>query len=172
MNLIIKDLKDIEDKFVSYLEYLENNYNGKNYKWLDNLKNEYQNYLHWTICLENDNIVAFSCIQDHFFKPYTARILTRTWFNPGNRYNDGALWRETPVAPMAKNQLEYLKVRGYEKAFFTLESHRDYRVLDFLCKKINKRTGISNFIPQKEKIQTHKWQDKKDYQWYAVHEFY
>ena len=170
MNLSIQPLNGNEDIFLDYLNILESKYDGKHLDWVPYLKRDYLKYIYWTLCFDDEkNLVAFSCIQDHFFEPGTARILTRTWFDSNNRFNHGALWKHTPVAPMAKNQIEWLQDQNYKKAIFTLEPHRDYSVIKFLSHKINTRTGVTNFVPQTTKIKTHPWQEEKDYQWYAEH---
>lgn len=170
MNLNIKPLDGNEQILLDYLDWLETDYQGKHLDWVPYLKRDYLKYIYWTLCFdEADKLVAFSCIQDHFFEPGTVRILTRTWFDPNSRYNHGALWKHTPVAPMAKAQIEWLQGKDFERAIFTLEPHRDHSVIKFLSKKINTRTGITNFIPKDEKIKTHAWQEQKDYQWYAEH---
>lgn len=169
MNLKILPIDGYEEKFLKYLDEIEEQSIGKNLDWIPSLRERYSWYLYWTICLnENDDIVAFSCIQDHFFEPGVVRILTRTWFNPDDRYKDGVLWRHTPVAPMAKKQIEWLQGRGYKKAIFTLEPHRGFNVLKFLSKKINARAG-TNFIPRQDKIKTYPQATENEYQWYAEH---
>tara|TARA_B100000941_G_C28263302_1_gene427677 strand:+ start:33 stop:551 length:519 start_codon:yes stop_codon:yes gene_type:complete len=170
MNLNIKPLEGNEQILLSYLDDLEQNYKGKSLDWIPYLRRDWEKYIFWTLCFdEKDSLVAFSCIQDHFFEPGVVRILTRTWFDPNSRFAHGALWRHTPVAPMARAQIEWLQDNNYKKAIFTLESFRDFRVLEHLCKKINTRTGITSFVPQTTKIKTHPWQEPQDYQWYAEH---
>lgn len=173
MNFNVKPLHGYEDQFKEYLYHLDETYKGRGTHWLEPLKTNYKKWLYWTLVFdENDkDIIAFSCIQDHFFEPGTVRILTRTWFDPNTRFKDGAMWRHTPVASMAKHQIEWLQDKGYKRAIFTLEPDRGYSLIKFLSEKINKRTGITNFVPQKEKIKTFKAAEEKDYQWYAEHLF-
>lgn len=172
LNLTIKDLPGNEELFFKYLDKLEKSYKGKNLDWIPYLKRDWEKYIFWTLCFkpDTDDLVAFSCIQDHFFEPGVVRILTRTWFDPDSRFKHGALWSYTPVAPMAKAQIEWLGTRDfYTKAIFTLEHFRDYRVLEQLANKINKRTGITRFTPKKDLIKTHPWQEEQEYQRYAEH---
>jgi len=171
MNFNVKSLDGYESQFQDYLYYLDENYKGRSNHWLTPLKTNFKKYLYWTLVFDDNDkdIIAFSCIQDHFFEAGTVRILTRTWFDPSDRYKDGALWRHTPVASMAKHQIEWLQGKGFQRAIFTLEPDRDYSLIKFLAKKINKRTGITNFVTKKEKIKTFKNAEEKDYQWYAEH---
>jgi len=168
MNLEIKSIVNNEDIFLSYLDQLTNTYTYKKLDWIHTLKKEYDRYLHWSLCFNNDKIVAFSCIQKHVFDDDTVRILTRTWFDNSIRCNNGSLWRETPVAPMAKDQIDWLKGTQFRRAIFTLEPHRGYDLLKFLSKKINQRAG-TNFVPKKDKIKTWRTSPIESYQLYAEH---
>ncbi len=173
MNYNVKPLDGHETKFQDYLNYLYDTYQGRSNHWLESLKSNYKKYHYWTLVFDDadKDIIAFSCIQNHFFQPGTVRILTRTWFDPKTRSHDGALWRHTPVASMAKHQIEWLQDKGYTRAIFTLEPDRGYSLIKFLSKKINKRTGITNFVPQPERMKTFRDAQEKDYQWYAEHLF-
>ena len=42
--------------------------------------NRYKQYLLWTFLVEDDEMIAMSCVQTHFFPQGCARLLTRTYY--------------------------------------------------------------------------------------------
>ena len=152
----IKDLSQCRDIFIEYLKHHEKNNQDRNKDWFPYLIKNIDLYLYWTIVFKEQRIVAFSAIQEHNFEKGTVRILSRTFFDPEIRLQPGYnFWSQTPVAPMAKKQLQWLS-RGanFEKIIITMEPRhrRDYFVR--IVKKINDRAGAC-FEMIDEPIQTY-----------------
>ena len=106
----IRDLTQCRQQLVDYLEYQKLHNSDRNSDWFPRLIRDIDNYLYWTVCFKDNEIVAFSTIQKHFFPDDTVRLLTRTFFDTSIRLSPGySIWVETPVAPMVVTQLNWLK---------------------------------------------------------------
>lgn len=152
----IKTLDQCENQFVHYLneQILKNQ--DRNSDWFPPLLCDFRKYLFWTICFSDEKIIAFSAIQKHFFPEDTVRILTRTFFDSSIRLKPGYnLWIETPVTPMAKKQLEWLKNQSHiTTVLITMESRHRKDYFSKIINKINVKIN-STFTLLENRIQTY-----------------
>ena len=159
-------LKCNESKFYDYLNYLDETYKGKNQSWIKNLLKKWKDYVYWCLTLKNDNIIAFAAMQHHNMPEYTVRMLTRTWIDESYRLKKLGKNQFTPNMSMLKHQFESLEIKHFKKAIITLEPHRNYNSLTYICSRFNDNIGC-NFIPNKNKLKTFPSAKPEQYQWYA-----
>ena len=157
----IRPLEECESEFLVYLENQTNINKDRNKRWFPQILSDYKKYLYWTVCFFKSRIVAFSAIQSHFFPAGTVRILTRTFFDPTIRLQPGYnLWVETPVAEMAKKQLNWLRGnKDISKALITMESRHRRDYFSKIINKINLRAE-ADFKILDESMKTYDSQPK------------
>lgn len=137
----IVTLEQYEEKFLSYCNKFYN-LDDRNKDWFDpdyvgSIPNSYKKYPLWTFLIDdNDNLIALSCVQTHYFPDDCARLLTRTFYNPEYRrkhlkyeHNE-----KTPAMYMLEAQLE---LTNYKHNFMSVEFIRRKNSLVKLAKKLN-----------------------------------
>tara|TARA_Y100001935_G_scaffold200356_1_gene168653 strand:+ start:1108 stop:1617 length:510 start_codon:yes stop_codon:yes gene_type:complete len=162
----VRPLKGNEAKFYDYLNHLDKTYKGKNQSWIKNLLKKWKDYVYWCVTLDDDNIIAFSAMQKHNMPENTVRVLTRTWIDESYRLKKLGKNQLTPNMSMLKNQLNSSKCKHFKKAIITLEPHRSYSSLTYICSRFNDNIGC-NFVPNKNKLKTFPSAKPEEYQWYA-----
>ena len=143
----IQTLETYESQFLNYCKtfYL---LNDKNRNWFDvtlphSIPKSYKKYPYWSFLTDDNNeLVAMSCIQTHFYPEKTARILTRTYYHPRYRRNHLAYekTKDTPAMLMLQNQLEWLETNtDIDTYFFSVEYLRRKGSLVSLAAKLNNK---------------------------------
>lgn len=152
----IRPLYQCESMFIDYLRYQEKNCTDRNKDWFPYILENYERYLHWSIVFLDNRIVAFSAIQSHNFAEDTVRILSRTFFDQSIRlWGKYDFWVETPVAPMARDQLKWLADKNqYSRALITMEPNHSRRYFERIIGKINLRAS-AEFEMLDNRIQTY-----------------
>jgi len=161
----IRELHQCRDNFINFLSVLEKENTDRNKDWFPSLIKNIDLYLYWTVVFQEEEIVAFSAIQDHNFEEGVVRILSRTFFAPKIRLQPGYnFWSHTPVAPMAKRQLKWLSAQEqYKKILVTMEPRHRRDYFAKIIKKINTRAGAC-FEMLADPIQTYPNQPASLYQ--------
>lgn len=172
----IRPIEGNEDKFIEYLDHLIETYDRRSNHWFVPLRKTFDRYLYWTLVFQNNNIIAFSCIQNHFFEEGTVRVMTRSWYDLNLRSDSLSSNKDnyrTPFVFMARNQMNWLRENKSDltRAIFTFEPDRGQNLLKKISNKINVSTGWTNFIPMPDKMKTWPQATEADYQIYAEHRF-
>jgi len=152
------------------------NYNGRSSHWFKDLKKSFNKYLRWSLVFQNDKIIAFSCIQDHFFEEGTVRVACRMWYDLNLRSQSLSSRKdnyETPFVSIITSQMNWLRENKSDltRAIFTFEPDRNHNLLKKVSNKINISTGWTNFVPMPDKMKTWPQATEADYQIYAEHRF-
>ena len=146
----IKTLKEYESKFLAYCNHAWRTSTDRNKDWFNpelpwSVQNRYKEYPHWSFLVTpDDQLIAFSCIQTHFFEPDCARVLTRTYYGPNYRrttmrYEDDI---KTPAVWMLEDQVAWAsKNLDIKHLFFSLEFPNRRGTMRRLAKKINNLYG-------------------------------
>jgi hypothetical protein len=149
-NLQIKTLNNYENQFLNYCRYAWKTSTDRNRDWFDpslpwSIPNRYKEYPYWSFLVDdNENFIAFSCIQTHFFELDCARVLTRTYYNPqyrrtNMRYEE---FVKTPAVYMLEAQYQWaVENLDIKHLFFSLEFPNRRGTMRRLSKKINKLYG-------------------------------
>ena len=141
----ILHLDSYEDRFLDYSKKFFKD-KGKKAEWFDpslshSLVNRYRQYPHWSFLVDdNEELIAFSCIQTHFYPMYCARVLTRTFYHP--QYRRHTLNYETdtktPAMYMLEDQTNWIKENlTIDHLFFSVEHLRRKSSLIKLANKLN-----------------------------------
>ena len=126
----------------------------RNRRWFDpnnitSLVNRYKRYPYWTFLVDDNNdLIAMSCIQKHFFPENCYRVLTRTYYYPGYR-RAGLNYEKnykTLAMYMLEKQLEWLDFCNMRKSkcdmvFFSVEFLRRKNTIKLLANKLNTMYG-------------------------------
>lgn len=183
MNITNYDVKLLSiDDYNEFKEYLNLQYTHSGClrkDWFDpnktySLQNRLQNYLGWTVLCNDKKILAFAGMQHFEYMPNTVRVCTRLYYDPSIRHQYNFSNKDkitTPITPFLTFQINYLKsLNIYDNAIMTMESHRHKNIVKMIANNLNSKTGgLTNFIFQEDKIQTHKNQLVKNFQWYMKH---
>lgn len=149
-----------EERFLEALNYFsQQNFPGdkRNRSWFDRLPEIYKTrFPEWFFLVnEDDELVAFSTIQEYYPKCY--RVLTRTYYNPKYRRRHSAYERteKTPAMWMLEKQLEYLA--GYNTLFISMQDFHRRKMIEQLRKKLGPEWKL-----HPEMVQTCKEVDDKN----------
>jgi hypothetical protein len=125
--LKILELNQYEDKFLNYCKQFYNSAD-RNREWFNpnlaySVVNRYHLYPYWTFLVDdNEDLIAMSCIQTHFFPDSCARVLTRTYYHPNYRRHHLAYEKQkTPAMFMLEKQLEWIDKQNISNVFFSVE---------------------------------------------------
>ena len=87
---------------------------------------------------DNEDLIAMSCIQTHFFPDDCARVLTRTYYHPNYRRHHLAYEKQkTPAMFMLERQLEWIDKQNINNVFFRVVYLRRMSSLTKLATKLN-----------------------------------
>lgn len=140
----ILHLPQYEDRFLNYCNEFKSG-NRKTDWFNKNLShsiiNRYKKYPHWSF-LVNDahNLIAFSCVQTHFFPDNCARVLTRTFYHPNHRRKSLRYESDTktPAMYMLEDQITWIeKNLSVDHLFFSVEYINRKQSLIKLAQKLN-----------------------------------
>ncbi len=169
-------LLTLENYEPEFLEYCKQFYESddRNRDWFNpdltySIVNKYKEYPLWTFLVEDDNeMIAMSCIQTHYFPEGTARLLTRTYYNPNYRRRHMVYEKEsdTPATLMIEPQLEWAKQNNYKNLFFSVEFLRRRATLVLLAKKLNNKYKHNEWKVLDDLYQT--YPNDKDYKSWQV----
>lgn len=89
----------------------------------------------FSICIEEDIIVAFSGLYTGRWGPGIGRVASRLWVHPDFRSRNGvpSNYNSTVMMP---NQALYAENNGYDLVFFSREA--PYKHFDYICKRSTK----------------------------------
>lgn len=128
-----------EDRFLNELQKFKlMNFCGdqRNKQWFDRIPQIYKKrFKEWFFLVNNDDIVAFSTIQE--FYPRCFRLLTRTYYNPKYRRKN-LLYDNTttPAVYMFDSQLKYLQDFNYDTLFISMQDLKRRNALENFRKKL------------------------------------
>jgi hypothetical protein len=180
-NFIVRPLTvENRNDFLNYMDEqfknskcLRNDWFDRSLKWC--LQNRYENYLYWSIVYKDNQIVAFSAVQEYPFRENTVRVCSRMYYDPSIRYDyNKSNYKNviTPVTPMMTDQFLFLKNKNYKYAIATVESTRSLKTLNIVANNVNSKTKLTNFKVMNDKIQTYAGQPESEFQFYMEHQFF
>jgi len=140
----ILHLDAYEDRFLNYCSEFYTA-REKKWDWFDpnlpySVVNRYKRYPHWSFLVDNnEDLIAFSCVQTHFFPSNCARVLTRTYYHPSHRRGHLAYETntKTPAMYMLEDQMKYVKNLNIDHLFFSVEYLRRKSSITNLAKKLH-----------------------------------
>lgn len=171
MNYSVRAYRECPAELINYFRMCSS-VEDKRKNWFGYLLRDYDKYSLWTTVFgENEKIVAFSCVQKHFFPENYARVLTRTYFDNSIRKNSLITERyihDSPAMLMLSEHMQFLKETKLAKyAIITMEQHISEKNFNRLLSMF--KTGLNlNFEIQSEKIQTYPDQSPEDFHTYAL----
>lgn len=140
----ILTLEEYEEEFLNLCKIFFK-LNDRNKDWFNpslswSIVNRYKQYPYWTFLLDNDNnFIAMSCVQTHFFPKNCARLLTRTFYNPSSRKCSLAYEKniKTPAMYMFESHLKWAQQQNIQNLFLSVEYLRRKSSIIKFIEKIN-----------------------------------
>ena len=140
----ILTLEEYEEEFLNLCKIFFE-LNDRNKDWFNprltwSIVNRYKQYPYWTFLLDDDNnFIAMSCVQTHFFPANCARLLTRTFYNPSSRKCSLAYEKhiKTPAMYMFESHLKWAQKQDIQNLFLSVEYLRRKSSIIKFIEKIN-----------------------------------